>query len=78
MNHGDVLQEFKELTLGYNEQFATIEIYEEEQLLFSVFESNPQNANWEYVGAVYLDVFHAIQQVRIGQVMNEIQKQELV
>lgn len=36
MSYEDVLQEFKALTLGYNKEFATIEIYEEEQLLFSL------------------------------------------
>lgn len=78
MNYEDVLQKFKALTLGYNEEFATIEIYEEEQLLFSVFESNPLNANWEYVKESYVDVFDAIYRVRNSQLKKEKQELELL
>lgn len=63
MNYEVVLQEFKELMLRYNEEFATIEIYEEEDLFFSVIENNRQTANYEYVGTFYTAVFHEILRV---------------
>lgn len=78
MNYEDVLQKFKALTLGYNEEFATIEIYEEEQLLFSVFESNPDNANWEFVEDAYFDMFVAISRVRGSQLTREKHELELL
>lgn len=63
----DIFKEFGDLTLDYNEEFATIEIFEDEQLLFSVFEHHPKNSNWKYVESHYIDMFHAIHRVRLGQ-----------
>lgn len=66
----DIFEKFDNLSLGYNEEFATIEVYENDQLLFSVFESNPDNASWEYIEEHYVDVFKAINEVNIGRMGN--------
>lgn len=66
----DIYSEFENLSLGYNGEFATIEVFENEQLLFSVFESNPDNANWEYLEEHYVDVFKAINEVNKGRTLS--------